>query len=88
MSTVYKQVLRPMALQDIELPRGAEILHVALQRGGYCLWFRCNPDEPKEPRRVAIVGTGQGCPSADSGRYIGTVLTPSGEIVFHFFEMK
>lgn len=84
-STVWKAVLKPADVQEIEVPRGAELLCAREQYDQICVWFRCNPLQPKEQRQVAIVGTGNPAPAAD-GRYLGTASLQGGRLMFHVFE--
>lgn len=85
MLTIYKYLLKP-GLSKIEMPIGAEILHVAEQNRELCLWARLHLEErrPKEIRKFYAAMTGE----ADVlGSYIGTVLTWDG-FVFHFFDVS
>lgn len=67
----------------LEMPKGAEILHIADQRGTPHMWARCDPEAPIELRRFIVTGTGQPCPSS---KHIGTFLLDGGDLVFHVFE--
>lgn len=83
--TIWKELLFPVECQDIWVPCGAEILCAREQFGKVCVWFRCDPTQPKEQRSIAIVGTGYPAP-ADEGRYIDTVSLDGGSLIFHVFE--
>lgn len=82
--TIWKFPLRVNDVQDIEMPRGATILHVNLQYNTICLWALVDPDATRERRLIAICGTGHSAP--DDGRYIGSVMMMGGDLVFHVFE--
>jgi hypothetical protein len=85
--TIWKQVLNVVDVQqEIMLPAGAEILCARDQQEQICIWFRCDPDAPKSPRRFAIVGTGHPAPSQQESRYLGTASLLGGQFMFHVFE--
>jgi hypothetical protein len=68
----------------LSMPVGAETLHVAEQRGRWCLWVRVDPTQrAEEVRRFRVVGTGH---SHAEGEYVGTLLMDGGALVFHVFE--
>jgi hypothetical protein len=82
--TIYKY---PAPIDDeftVEMPRGAQVLSVAIQDGIPCMWALVNPKEPLESRRFHWRGTGH--PANLMGRFVGTVLMHGGALVFHLFE--
>lgn len=81
--TIWKATLKPADVQEIEVPVGAELLCAREQHETICVWFRCNPDAPKESRKIAIVGTGH--PTPADGRYLGTASLRGGQLMFHVF---
>lgn len=83
-TTIYKYTLPRMAVIELPLPEGAEILHFAVQHGALTIWARVDPSLPDTLRIFAICGTGQGVPTKADGRYIGTCF--DGEFVWHLFE--
>jgi hypothetical protein len=83
MKTVHKLQLLAIDVQHISLPAGAEILCAHEQYQQICIWYRCDPTNITESRKIAIVGTGH--PAPEDGRYIGTVFLRDGSIVFHVF---
>jgi hypothetical protein len=85
MQTIWKEVLKPSAVQEVMLPAGAEILCACDQHEQICIWFKCDPAAPKESRTIAICGTGHPAPDGD-GRYLGTGFLHGGSFVFHVFE--
>ena len=84
--TIWKAVLRPTEVQEIEVPAGAELLCAREQRGQICVWYRCDPDPriTKVKRAIALVGTGHAAPP--KGRYLGTASLRAGDLMFHVFE--
>lgn len=84
-ATIWKAVLAPTEVQQIEVPAGAEMLCAREQLEAICVWFRCDPFAPTEKRTLAIVETGRGAPE-DEGRYLGTAFLHGGQLVFHVFE--
>ena len=83
--TIWKAVLKPADMQQIEVPFGAELLCAREQHEQICVWFRCDPTAGKEKRDIAIVGTGHGAPGRE-GRYLGTASLEGGSLMFHVFE--
>lgn len=82
-NTIWKAVI---AQDDhsFEAPIGAELLTAREQGSDLCVWFRCNPDLPKEKRRVEVCGTGW--ENSPQGRYVGSAHFDGGQLVFHVFE--
>ncbi len=70
----------------LEMPRGAHVLSVAIQHGVVTLWARVGDGTAgTEQRNFRVCGTGHEVP-ADVGRFIGTVLTEDGGLVWHIWE--
>lgn len=89
MRIVYKYPIGLNRLNVLEIPEGAQFLHVAMQRDTPTLWFMVDPQAVDEKRTFVVVGTGEGIHSrADSLTHLGTVLTSDGEFVWHIFELK
>jgi hypothetical protein len=84
MTTIWKTVLEPTDIQDVDIPEGAEILCAREQYGRPCIWFRCDPNAPLKPRRIGIAGTGTPAPEKD--RYLGTCSLMEGTLILHVFE--
>lgn len=83
MSVVWKEVLKVADVQELTVPAGTEFLCAHEQNEQICVWFRCDPSQSVETRKVAIVGTGN--PAPDDGRYIGSAFLQGGRFVFHVF---
>lgn len=75
-------------VQHVQMPIGADILHVAEQDGKPMLWAMVNPDADRRPRRILTITTGGDCTVQRvlSTQYIGTVLLHDGQYVVHYFD--
>lgn len=72
----------------IMMPENAEILSAHSQNDIPCIWALVNPDDRLMERQFEVIATGRTIPY-DMGterRFIGTVLTHGGMLVFHIFE--
>lgn len=83
-STIWKFPLRAVDEQTIGVPRGGQILSVAVQRGTIVVYALVDPKAPFENRVVRIHGTGHSC-DLDGFRFVGTALLVDGDLVFHVF---
>ncbi len=93
MITIYKYPLKLVEQQALMMPRGAFILHLALQHNVPTIWARVNTEcVPLEERRFAIYGTGQELSKGSDpsltydGEYVGTYF--QDEFVWHVFEVS
>lgn len=73
---------------NISMPRGAQLLHVAAQEtpvyaASVCVWALVDPEERMVTRQFLIVGTGHPVPA---GKYVGTALMDGGALVWHVFD--
>lgn len=82
---IWKWSLRVADEQILELPEGAQILDVQIQGGMPQLWALVNPTAPKQPRNIAIYGTGHPVPE-NPGTYIASFQMHDGALAFHAFE--
>lgn len=82
--TIWKAILRPVDIQDIEVPENAEVLTARDQYEQLCVWFKCDPSNRLSKRRIAICGTGH--PAPEGARYVGTGFLQGGSLVLHVFE--
>jgi hypothetical protein len=85
-NVIWKQELAMTDHQVVQMPAGAEVLHVAMQYDNLCVWFRCDPDAPKVDRRFCIAGTGRDLDGA--GKYLGTSILMGGNLVLHVFDAE
>ena len=88
---IWKWQLNLTDEQTVMMPTGAKLLDVQMQGettgGACCLWAMCDENAPKEPRRIAIYGTGNLMPD-EPGEYIATFQVHGGALVFHAFELR
>ncbi len=74
----------------IDMPVGAKILCVQIQRSNPHIWALCDRKADLKPRRFFLVGTGQdfddGSGSSRPLVYVGTFQVHGGELVFHLFD--
>lgn len=87
MKTIWKFTLSDDDLQEVQMPYGAEILSVGMQRDKFCLWAIVDPERPKESRRIMLRGTGHNMPDFTiPPKFLGTVF--QGIYVWHLFEVE
>lgn len=85
MKTIWKYELQIIDRQEIDMPVGAEVLHVAEQNGVLCMWAVVEPDNVKAPSTILIRGTGHYF-TGDEGHHLGSVVTAGGALVWHVFD--
>jgi hypothetical protein len=83
---IWKFPLQLTDRQEIEMPEGAVILSVQVQRSQVCLWALVEPGASKVKRQFRIHGTGHDVPDVDKLDFIGTIQNNGGDLVFHVFE--
>ena len=86
---IWKYKLRLEDEQEVHLPGGATVLSVTEQYGELVVYYWVLPDaEDREIRTIRIVGTGHSVDAHFSAlnKYIGTVVTAGGSLVWHIFE--
>lgn len=95
MSFVYKYKL-PQTMEDefeLVLPRGARILHAAMQHsperpyGALCLWALVTTSAIPVARKFIWRGTGHPIADGLNLDHVATVLLEGGALVFHLFEV-
>ena len=89
MNKIYKYNLRIEDQQVIQMPIGAKILTVQVQKGQVQLWALVNPEIPTQARTIEIIGTGNPINDDIVGErnYIATFQLHDGSLVFHVFEL-
>lgn len=87
MTTVHKYSLEMSDHVSIKMPRGSQLLHVGIQGGGLYLWARVDTDAPRVRRDLRVAGTGHSLGDAYDRPHIGTVITASGALVLHVFDL-
>lgn len=85
MRVVWKFPLELKPHNDVLMPKGARVVHVASQHGVPCLWALCDPNAAKVHRRFGIVATGMAFDEREA-RYVGTFMLQGGEFVGHVVE--
>jgi hypothetical protein len=85
---IYKYSAPVETLIVLDLPRGAEVIHVGDQtgRGDTIQFWAVVPMDALdmvERRRFELRGTGSSAPDGD---HIGTVVTAGGRLVWHIFD--
>lgn len=83
--TIWKYPLTISKLQEIDMPKGAEILTAQMQDDEPVLWALVDPDQEKERRFIEIYGTGHWL-DGDPRKYISTFQIMESGLVFHVFE--
>jgi len=72
---------------DIEMPTGAEVISVGMQRGALCMWAKVDPDAPMIMREFMVEGTGQP-PNRRLADAVHWGTTQDGSMVWHLFEVE
>lgn len=72
-----------VGVNDIEMPRNPQFLHVGEQNGQLMLWCLVDPHAEVCRYRIDVVGTGSEAPTQTTGLYIGTEQV--GPFVWHVF---
>lgn len=93
--TIYKYPFEITDVQQIELPKGARILHVDVQVTGDfdrqvpCLWAEVETQAEKVMRTFYLFGTGHMMPDEQDIYlfHVGSFLMRAGVLVFHLYEM-
>ena len=83
---IWKWTLDLTDVQTVEVPAGAKLLSAQVQHDEPQLWALCDENAPKEPRKIALYGTGNPIPD-DPGEYIATFQLYEENIVLHAFEI-
>ena len=86
MHQIYKYPLDIMSDQSIELPESAQILSVKAQRDRLVLYALVDSSKVNVSRHIEIFGTGHPIFLCASQKYIGSVVMPTQDLVWHVFE--
>lgn len=84
MNTIWKFPLVITDQNEIEMPKGAELLTVQLQHGEPQLWASVDPSAPKVRRRIMVHGTGHQVDVFNV--YLATFQIAGGDLIFHVFD--
>jgi len=85
-TTVWKYSLETRDVQDVEMPKNANIIHCAEQNNVICLWAEVEPDAPKITKTFYIVGTGWDHRPECLLRHVGSVVESHRPLVWHIYE--
>lgn len=87
MSAIWKFELGTIPDSFVEMPEGAEPLHLCVQRNVACLWAKVDPGRQREIRHFEHVGTGHAF-EVEGRQYVGTYQLdlPGGLFVGHVYE--
>lgn len=83
--TIWKFKLDITDTQELVMPEGAIFLSAAEQFGEICLWAQVDERRPLSKRRVHVYGTGNPMTTIPT-RFLATVVTRGGHLVWHVFE--
>lgn len=95
MITIHKYPVQIQNLFTIQMPAGAEVVHVALQRDEPFMWVKIDTSQPLKLYEFGVFGTGEDM--TDTGNdyphnnpvahapHLGTFLMSGGALVFHLF---
>ena len=85
MKAIWKWPLSSKDSQEINIPRGAEILCVQMQNDYPTIWAKVDAEAEMVSREIIIIGTGH--PHEEINHpYIGTVQQYGGSLVWHIFD--
>lgn len=86
-TAIYRYILKPSKL-SLELPINSAILSIAYWKNEICLWVRVPIEETTTNIiNFLAIGTGNNVPE-EADIFVGTVLIPEDELVFHFYTKK
>ena len=83
--TIWKFDLPVGDQAALQMPIGAKVLAVQVQRGTPCIWAEVDPDAGWEQRLFVIRGTGHPFRGGER-QYVGTFQLEGGALVFHVYE--
>ena len=84
---VWKFALATEHVQQIFMPKGAQILSIQVQYDQPVLWALCEPAQDQEAHVFVTVGTGQKFNHSDRAKYIGSYQMMHGHFIGHVFEV-
>jgi hypothetical protein len=82
---IFKYPFPVSDLVRLQMPEGARILSVQVQRESPCLWALIDPDAQIVWRNFRVFGTGHPLPPSFVGEFLGTFQLRGGDLVFHLF---
>ncbi len=83
---IWKYSLEIVVSQDVQMPEGATLVHVAAQYDGPCVWALVEPEgRVVVNRRIYIHGTGHWIMDPIA-TYVGSFMLQNGAFVGHVFD--
>lgn len=74
-------------VNEVAMPRGAQVLAIAGDRGQIVLFAAVCPDNVYEMRTFAVVSSGQDLPDNRDRTYLGSVVGVGGHLSEHVLEL-
>lgn len=87
MSAIWKYQLDVARVQNVEMPKGAKIVHVEAQFEKPCIWAIVDPGAQTELRKIGVLTTGESFYDGDV-EYRGTFTLHGGAFVGHVVEPR
>ncbi|HXU81963.1 MAG TPA: hypothetical protein VN914_11240 [Polyangia bacterium] len=80
MNTVQKFSLTVADQLEVEMPLGAQLLHVALVKARPCLWALVDESRPRVRRRFRLTATSEPIPDhLPDWKFVGSVLVGAND---------
>jgi hypothetical protein len=80
MNTVQKFALSVADRVELEMPRGAQLLHVGMTRARPCLWALVDEERPRVLRRFRLTATSEPIPDHHpEWKFVGSILVGSND---------
>ena len=87
MKSIFKYKLGTTGLQDIEFPKGAELLSAQAIGEEIYIWAKVDPEQHMEKREIRVIGTGHQVYDDEKLRHLGTTQMCGGTLIWHVFEV-
>jgi hypothetical protein len=87
--SIWKFPISVEATPSVQMPTGARLLSVQVQKNALVLWALVDTKAPKVTRQFVMTATGHGAGSVESLPFVGTfqALSPKGRILAtHIFD--
>ena len=87
MKTIFKYKLGTTDHQDIEFPKGAELISAQAIGEDLFVWAKVDPEQHMEKREIRVIGTGHQVYDDEKLRHLGTTQMFGGTLIWHVFEV-
>lgn len=87
MKTIFKYILGTTGNQDIEFPKGAELISAQAIGEDLFIWAKVDPEQHMEKREIRVIGTGHQVYDDEKLRHLGTTQMFDGTLIWHIFEV-